>query len=181
MLWTAVCSISAAPSFVLALIAYNDPFQILAMLAGIACFIIGYALVSSTPWAQAFRRRPFVLTTLKIGYGTRIGMSLISLLAPAIPPVILPDVFFGVVSIQIVGEDPAGPNQSPFMVYMITMVEGTLWNMALLIDMLIVHGIQRMTRRPPLPDNLCQNCGYDLRASADVCPECGSIIASHAQ
>jgi hypothetical protein len=39
---------------------------------------------------------------------------------------------------------------------------------------LIVYDFRRATREKRIAGNLCLRCGYDLRASTDRCPECGS-------
>jgi hypothetical protein len=37
---------------------------------------------------------------------------------------------------------------------------------------------RRLKHRRCIRNNFCTNCGYDLRASSDRCPECGSIISA---
>src|SRR5438105_4760595 len=47
------------------------------------------------------------------------------------------------------------------------------WFIAMLTAVAPVLELRR--HRSPLPPNACAKCGYDLRATPDRCPECGTI------
>lgn len=52
---------------------------------------------------------------------------------------------------------------------------------ALVMSTLLLPGLwtwRRIVRGQRVPKNHCQSCGYDLRASAERCPECGTPIPS---
>lgn len=181
-LWTTICSVSAAPSFVLAFAAFDGPNQVLTMMAGVACFIIGYTAVSMTAWAQRLRRRPFVATTMKIGYGTRITLSVLTACAAGGPgsTIIMPDLWIGAWCMHWVQFLLHFGEGTLEMVFATTIVVGVVWNVILAVYMLLIQATQRMFRRKPPPSGMCANCGYDLRASVGQCPECGTAIQASA-
>lgn len=138
LLWTVVCCVSAAPSFVLA----SDGFDRPAMVLGVALFVLAYTAVTSTAGFQRFHDRPFVRRTLYIGYGTRL------LLSVAFPLGVGADMMPGMLSIGIVrgmGLEPHGFEGT----LATTVVQGTLLNLLLAFFMAGVYGVQKAFMAPP--------------------------------
>jgi hypothetical protein len=55
------------------------------------------------------------------------------------------------------------------------------WFLTLLTAVLPFVRIRQWFRRRGYPAGCCSVCGYDLRASQDRCPECGTVIPSKAE
>ena len=139
VLWTFVCVVSAAPSFLWA----QREFSREAMAVGVALFILAYTGLTSTERFERFHSRPFVRRTLYIGYGLRLGASLL------FPVGMVVDMWPGIISVGIV-EDGLGLKGRGFeQTLAITVVQGALLNVILFVVMFLVYGIQRLTMKPP--------------------------------
>ncbi len=158
-IWTLVCVLSAAPSFYwgFGTIAQN---QMAAMSLGIAIFIAAYTLADQLTQRQAWRQLRAISLTLKIGYVTRIMISLIFPIGMAI------DVFCGLFSVGIVqglmpflfaSNDQASryTEQAGFLgTLLVTLVQGIVLNLLLFSYMAVVLGVVVVVRQLWLPPEL---------------------------
>lgn len=147
--WSLHVGLTALPSFAVALIKFNSPGAILAMLAGIATFIVGYTLLcSSTVYA---RLTGASLLGEAVRKGTRIRLILSLATAPLLfgafaefPSVLFaPDFWAGFGALLVVGwfsqvlglgQVDVGRNEIGFVpTYFITIVEGLLISFTLVL------------------------------------------------
>jgi hypothetical protein len=172
--WTLICGLSAAPGFVLGL---QTDAAVPGMIAGIATFIIGYTLLSCTPFAERLYSNRIWRRTIHIGYGTRMALSIASGLAwVGFPLPIFLDVWCGLVGIAV-SRHLVGDEKGLAFGYLATLVDGVLLNIILAVFMLIVYTICRKVMPPP--DGLR---GFDVlpRAIAGDEVRIASPTAAHA-
>ena len=141
-LWTFICCVSAAPSFVWADMRNGQRFDRGAMVLGVALFILAYTALTSTAAFERFHSRPFVRRTLYIGYGLRLVLSL------AFPVGMAADLWPGILSVGLV--EGAGLRPQSFAgTLATTIVQGAVLNVLVFLFMTLVYGIQRLTMKPP--------------------------------
>ena len=141
-LWALVCSVSAAPSFV---IARGEGYDPRAMIVGVVLFTLIYSAATSTRPFEALHRRPFVRRTLYMGYGARM---LLSISFPLIPDLMMADLFPGLVSLAIV-EKLGMPDKGFAGTLMTTCIQGAFLNVIVFVLMFMAYWIQRAFLKLP--------------------------------
>ncbi|MCA9159938.1 MAG: hypothetical protein KDA72_16510 [Planctomycetales bacterium] len=150
-LWAIVCAISAAPSFYFGYGTIAQE-QVLAMCLGIAIFIGLYTVADQCTLLHPWRQSRNVALTLRIGYVTRILISIVFPVGATI------DVICGLMSVGIVETIlPMDHSHSGGLTYvggevrflgalLITLVQGVVLNIVLFGYMTVVLGIAMLVR-----------------------------------
>jgi len=175
--WSIHCGLTALPSFCIALTQFNRPSTILAMLCGIATFIMGYSFLTSRSFYGKIHTG-LIGRSIKLGARIRMIVSLASLplLIPLLdlnmkssgPPeslMFVPDFWFGFIALiivnllyQLTGTNLAVNGMSTntdlsfLPTYLTTVTEGVLISISLMLIAfitLIILNFRRNRRQLP--------------------------------
>ena len=143
LVWTLVCTLSAAPSFAIAISDIAQD-QAAAMILGVILFIAMYTTADVYTYSSKLRRSRRMRIILRSTFILR------SLMVVLYPVAVFTDIILGMFSVSFVGllfrlNDPApasGPPQLDFAATLVTtLVQGTLLSLLLLLLGAIIAGI----------------------------------------
>jgi len=76
--WSFICTISAAPSFVMAFKDKNSGFDVSAMILGVIIFIFIYGFITSTEFYVSLRKFNTIHKALRFSYVLKITMAMVA-------------------------------------------------------------------------------------------------------
>jgi uncharacterized membrane protein YfcA len=136
--WLLVCGLSAIPSFLFGAAITKGQYE--GMLLGILVFVAGYTWLDRRTATRRWRRDPRTQRTLRIGYGTRIAISVLFPIGSFL------DVLLGAIAVEFYqvasGDNIESPSFGLFDTFLTTLIQGSLLNVVLMVYMLVVHAVQ---------------------------------------
>lgn len=152
ILWTIICSVSAAPSFLIAY-GYGEGFNPYAMILGVLIFIVTYSLLNASAFYERIMERSgFLRKAMTYAFGLRMMFSITPIfgLIPWFKEVwVVPlytDMFpgFGALSVTkfLFGGDANGDYRRDFLPTLITtLIDGIILSSIVLVIALIIWGL----------------------------------------
>lgn len=148
MRWSGICIVGAAPSFFLGLAVTDaNPICVVAMLLGVAAFIVAYAYTDIRPFWRRWMSQPLIRGSIITAYAIRCVISVI------VPVGIANDMIFGMMSIfafdTFTTPDLFGgaEGMGPLLTFAVTIVQGLLLNAEIAAVGLVIYGLSVLVDR----------------------------------
>jgi hypothetical protein len=139
-LWTAICGVTAIPSFIWACNVVDDAWRVHAMSLGILLFAVAYTLLDLQILRSGCGRDPLLKRAVFTGFALRLTASAI------FPLGMIVDVLPGMLSVVLVqavwpGSSVAQQNMPAPMIFVVTLVQGVLLSTILWCCILMLYGL----------------------------------------
>ena len=145
--WLLICVVSAGPSFFWGLAIGEQQWSaVLGMILGVLTFTVAYIVFECLPFTQRIMRDRHLKLAAQIGYGTRMGISILFPIGLSI------DMLVGLAAIgtaqAVTGQVAETQSTSVLWFYGTTLLQGVYLNIILFVYMLFVYALVRLFSRP---------------------------------